>query len=236
MHWFDTCVTIALILSGAWSLFRGLIREILSIVGLSVAFILAMRGHTAVAELLRPLISAEWGRQATGFALICIAVLLVSALCTRLLRLFVQVVGLSLLDRLGGLLFGLLRVVILASAFLTVATKFAPPLAAQLTAESRLAPWLLQSAVMLSTFLEKRDQEMLEDLARRLPQSLLPFPRPPAAGVPTRAPEPKAAPHQAPEPASSEAAPAEEADSGISREDARALKQLLEERLQRRPR
>src|SRR5262245_3804215 len=170
MHWFDIGITIALILSCMWSFYRGLIRELLSLLGLVAASVLAVCGYPYVADVLAPLIAMEWVRQAIGFALIFFLVMAVTIVCSTLLRLVIRTVGLSLLDRLLGGLFGLAKVVLLASILLMMANKFFPPVAAQLTAESALAPLLGRSGALLETFLQQHiDSVQQLYQQRRLP-------------------------------------------------------------------
>ena len=168
MHWFDISVTIALILSCMWSFCRGLISELLSLLGLVAASVLAVRGYPAVANVLAPLIAVEWVRQAIGFALIFLAVMAVAMVCSHLLRLVIRTVGLSLVDRLLGGLFGLAKVVLVASVLLIMASKFSPPVTAQLAAESILAPLLFRSAAFLETFLEQH-VDGVQQLYKRIP-------------------------------------------------------------------
>jgi len=168
MHWFDISVTIALILSGVWSFYRGLIRELLSLLGLVAAAVLAIRGYPYGATVLEPLIAVEWVRQAVSFVVIFLAVMAMAMLCSTLLRLVIRTVGLSLLDRLLGGLFGLAKVVLVVSVLLLMASKFFPPETAQLAAESVLAPLLFRSAALLAPFLEQHADDV-QQLYKRLP-------------------------------------------------------------------
>ncbi len=168
MHWFDISVTIALILSGVWSFCRGLIRELLSLLGLVAAAVLSIRGFPYGAAVLAPLIAVEWVRQAVSFALIFLAVMATAMLCSTLLRLVIRTVGLSLLDRLLGGLFGLVKVVLVISVLLIMASKFFPLETARLAAESVLAPLLFRSAALLAPFLEQHTDDV-QQLYKRLP-------------------------------------------------------------------
>ena len=157
MHWFDIGLTIALILSGVWGCLRGLVRALLSLIGLAAASICAVRGSPYLAERLAPLMSTPWAQQVVSFALIFLAVMAVATVCGFFLRFALQAVGLSLMDRLLGGLFGLATVVLVVSVLLIMANKFAPSMRAQLEAESTLAPYLYHSAEVLAAFLEKHD-------------------------------------------------------------------------------
>jgi len=167
MHWFDIGITIALILSGVWGCFRGLVRALLSLVGLAAASVLALRGYLDVAQRLEPLITTPWVRQAVGFCLIFLAVMAVVMVCSILLRLVLRAVGLSLVDRLLGGLFGLAKVVLVASVLLMMANKFFPSIRVQLETESVLAPILFRNAELLEVFLTKHD-----DVVQRLQKQL----------------------------------------------------------------
>jgi membrane protein required for colicin V production len=167
MPWFDIGMMIALILSGVWGCFRGLVRALLSLVGLAAASVLAVRGYPAIAPQLAPFITALWVRQAIGFVLIFLAVMAVTMVCSTLLRLILRAVGLSLLDRLLGGLFGLATVVLVASVLLMMADQFFPTVRPQLEKESVLAPLLLRNAEFLKAFLAQHD-----DVVERLQQQL----------------------------------------------------------------
>jgi membrane protein required for colicin V production len=157
VHWFDMSLTIALILSGAWGCLRGLVRALLSLLGLVAATILAVRGYADIAQRLAPFIATPWVQQAVGFALIFLAVMAVAMLCSALLRFALQAAGLSLLDRLLGGFFGLAKVILVVSVLLMMANTFFPSVRAQLEADSTLAPFLFRSADLLAAFLEKQD-------------------------------------------------------------------------------
>jgi membrane protein required for colicin V production len=167
MHWFDISLTIALILSGVWGCSLGLVRALLSLVGLAAASVLALRGYLDVAQRLEPLITTPWVRQAVGFALIFLAVMVVVMVCSSLLRLILRAVGLSLVDRLLGGLFGLAKVVLVVSVLLMMANKFFPSVRVQLETESVLAPILFRNAELLEVFLAKHD-----DVVQRLQKQL----------------------------------------------------------------
>jgi membrane protein required for colicin V production len=154
VHWFDIGMMIALLLSGVWGYLRGLVRAILSLIGLAAASVLAVRGYPDVAELFTPLIATLWVRQAVGFALIFLAVVAVAMVCGILLRFALRAAGLSLMDRLLGGLFGLAKVILVASILLMMATRFFPSVRAQLEADSVLAPFLFRNAEFLAAFLK----------------------------------------------------------------------------------
>ncbi|WP_028223839.1 CvpA family protein [Paraburkholderia ferrariae] len=98
-------------LRGAW---RGFIGEIFGLIGWVAAFLVACR----YVERVVPWIPAHWPGGALtqwliAFALIVIGVVLVAGVANALLGRLVQVSGLSGVDRSLGLMFGLVRGVVL---------------------------------------------------------------------------------------------------------------------------
>ena len=167
MHWFDIGLTIALILSGVWGCLRGLVRAMLSLIGLAAASVLAVYGYPDIAQRLAPLIAPLWVRQAIGFALIFLAVMAVSMACSALLRFALRAAGLSLMDRLLGGLFGFAKVILVTSILLMMANRFFPSVRAQLEADSVLAPFLFHNAEFLAAFLEKQNTSV-QQLQRQI--------------------------------------------------------------------
>jgi membrane protein required for colicin V production len=159
-------MTIALILSGVWGCLRGLVRALLSLIGLAAASVLAVRGYPDFAQHLAPLIATPWVRQAISFALIFLAVMAIAMVCSTLLRFALRAAGLSLIDRLLGGLFGLVKVILVVSVLLMMANRFSPSVRVQLEADSALAPLLFRSAEFLAAFLEK-DDAVIQHLQRQ---------------------------------------------------------------------
>ncbi|WP_296661947.1 CvpA family protein [Paraburkholderia sp.] len=98
-------------LRGAW---RGFIGEIFGLIGWIVAFLVACR----YVEHVVPWMPAHWPGGAVtqwliAFALIVIAVVFAAGVVNALLGRLVQVTGLSGVDRSLGLMFGLVRGVVL---------------------------------------------------------------------------------------------------------------------------
>jgi membrane protein required for colicin V production len=100
-------------LLGAW---RGLVYEVLSVLGWAVSFFAAQWFAPSVAAML-PLQSAtEPVRYAAAFVLVFIGVLVACSLLTVAIKKLVQAVGLRPIDRTLGAGFGILRGLILLLA------------------------------------------------------------------------------------------------------------------------
>jgi membrane protein required for colicin V production len=217
MHWFDLGACIALLVSGIWSLFRGLTREVLSILGILTAFLLSLQGYSYIARHLESLITHTWLQQVVGFVLIFLPTIVLYAIFARWLHRLVKVAGLSPLDRLLGGLFGLIKVTVLMAALCLVTAQFFPTFATQLIRESALAPVFFRTADLLSTLLPAGTTNEFQRFYQQVRQQ---FPAlAPPAPLPHTPPDPSA---QAP--ASPAAPPQEE----ISESDAHALRQIIQ--------
>jgi membrane protein required for colicin V production len=223
MHWFDLGVGIALFVGGVWSLFRGLTREVLSILGIVTAFLLSARGYPYVARALETLIAQAWLRQTVGFMLIFLSTMVLYVIFARLLQRLVKAAGLSLPDRLLGGLFGLIKVAVIITALCLVTAQFFPAFATQLAHEATLAPAFFRAADLLSTLLPTGATDEFQRFYQHIHQQF-PAVVPPAPALTTPSGQPAEAPTSPPAPTQEE----------ISDSDARTLEQIIEKHRQTR--
>jgi membrane protein required for colicin V production len=112
----DWVVTLVMVLSLAGGLWRGLLREVLSLLGWVLAFYLAQAHAATVAQWL-PMDGANPGlRMACAFVLVMLLVLIGVAIVLWLAKALITVVGLGWIDRILGGLFGFLRAMVLLLA------------------------------------------------------------------------------------------------------------------------
>ncbi len=156
IHWFDLATIVVLILSGIWSLFRGFLREMLSLLGFVVVVTLAVYASPYVFDALEGIVSENWVRQVVGMALVFIAAVVLFVGFVKLGAVLTHAMGLSILDRLLGFCFGLLKVVVFVSLLFLVGNKFLPELMILLTHASVLGPTFGYTAGLLErTILEQ---------------------------------------------------------------------------------
>lgn len=115
--WILAAVLLASLLVGAW---RGLVYEVMSVIGWLAAFGLAQWYAADVAQRLPMQSAGESLRYAAGFVIVFVASVFVSGLISALLRKLISVIGLRPVDRLLGSGFGLFRGVILLLALTVV--------------------------------------------------------------------------------------------------------------------
>jgi len=120
LGWVDWTLLAILAVSVVVGLWRGLVFELMSLVGWIVAYVLAQAYSPLVAAKLQVGEPGSALNQGAGFAATFIAVLLVWALLARVVRMLVRATPLTVLDRLLGAAFGALRGVLLLLAVATV--------------------------------------------------------------------------------------------------------------------
>jgi membrane protein required for colicin V production len=120
MQWVDIVLAGVLAISVIVGLVRGFVFEVLSLLGWFVAYFAAQWLAADVAPHIPVGKLGSGINHAAAFAAVCVAVLLIWALSSRLVRLLIHATPLSLPDRLLGSVFGLLRGLVLLLAAATV--------------------------------------------------------------------------------------------------------------------
>jgi len=113
LDWILLAVLLFSMLLGAW---RGLVYELLSVLGWVVSFFVAQWAAPRVAALLPMQSVSEPVRYAAAFVLVFIAAVFAAGLLAFLFKKLVQAIGLRPVDRTLGAAFGLVRGLILLLA------------------------------------------------------------------------------------------------------------------------
>lgn len=165
MIWLDYVLLAVLALSAVYSVFRGFVREMLSLIGWVLSFWVAIKFADTVAVKLEGLIDIPSVRFVIAFLLLFVAVLVASILVSRLAMRLVKWSGLRSVDRIIGAGFGLARGVVMA--MLLVMFGGLSPLSQQ-------ADW--QQSVMVGYFQKLAGwaaDKLPEDVVSRVQNSVL---------------------------------------------------------------
>ncbi len=119
MTWFDYGVLMVLVLSVMLSLFHGLIREVVSLIGWVAAFVLATLFGGLVAKQLPVSLGPMLGAL-LGFLLLFVGVLVITAFVRYALSVTVRAAGFSTADRALGIVFGLVRGIVIVLVLVMV--------------------------------------------------------------------------------------------------------------------
>ena len=128
------------LLLGLW---RGIVQEVLSLVGWVAAFYVSQMYAPMAAAWLPMEGSSQMLRYAAGFVVVFVAVLIATVLVSWVVKKLVSAVGLGPLDRLLGSLFGLMRGVVILLA-VTVFVGMTPMRDTEAWKQAQGAQWLQQ--------------------------------------------------------------------------------------------
>lgn len=120
---FDVAMLVVLVLSMAVGVWRGLVFELMSLLGWFVAYFAAQWATVMVAPYVPVGVPGSPLNHAAAFALTFLCALVVWALLSRLLKALVHATLLGGLDRLLGGVFGALRGLVLLLALAAVVTR-----------------------------------------------------------------------------------------------------------------
>ena len=121
----DWIIIVVVVVSALISLKRGFVKEALSLTTWVLALVIARIFSGKLAYLMSDLISSPNWRIAAAFAILFAATLVVGAMINHLLSEIIRMTGLTGTDRLLGMVFGLLRGIIIVVAMLAVMKLFA---------------------------------------------------------------------------------------------------------------
>ena len=139
MNWIDASILIITVLSCIFGLWRGLVKEIFSLVTWIFALLVARKYSEIVANFLFSSFDNLTMRYVAAFALIFIIVMMLGTFLNFLFSKILVFTGLKFADRLMGGVFGFARGVIISVVGLFVSSFFFSQ--AQIWQESKLIPY-----------------------------------------------------------------------------------------------
>jgi len=148
LNFFDYILIGIVGLSVVLSLWRGFVREIISLIGLVAAFFAASRVSGQAGEFLGEWITNGTVADIAGFALVFVLIMLIVGIVGAIIRKLVDMADLTATDRTLGIFFGAARGLLLISLAFLIYTSYAKPDHKWLK-ESMLTPYAIQAGDML---------------------------------------------------------------------------------------
>ena len=148
MNFFDYILIGIVGLSVVLSLWRGFVREIISLIGLVAAFFAASRASGQAGDFLGQWITNGTVADIAGFALVFILIMLIIGIIGAIIRKLVDMADLTATDRTLGIFFGAARGLLLIGLALLIYTSYAKP-DQQWMKESLLTPYAIELGDLL---------------------------------------------------------------------------------------
>ncbi len=163
MIWIDWALIAVIGLSVIVGLWRGFVREVFSIFVWILAIWIAFRYSGVAAGWLEAWVELPSARAIVAFSGLLLITLIIGGLAGWLLGKLVDSTGLGGTDRMIGMLFGLLRGLVIVVVIMLV-TRFTPFPQDPWWQQSRLIPYFERLAIYSVQWLPDNLQEMLGDL------------------------------------------------------------------------
>jgi membrane protein required for colicin V production len=157
----DWAMLVVLVVSIGLGLWRGLLLEVAMLVGWVVAYFVAQWFAADLAPHLPVGTPGSGANRAAAFALVFVLAIIIWGLAARLVRLLVHATPLSVIDRIGGGAFGLLRGAVLLIAVATL-VGLSPAAQSPLWQSSTGARWTTASVSFLKPLLPPDLRQWLE--------------------------------------------------------------------------
>ncbi|MBE1425995.1 membrane protein required for colicin V production [Desulfomicrobium macestii] len=179
MNTLDIVFCVILGFLGLRGIFRGLVKEIASILGLILGFVLANTYHAQLAAMFENFPGGPGMAKLAAYLAIFLGVVAVVFLLASLIRKLLQMIMLGWVDSIGGGALGLFKGALLCSIIVMALTAFLPSKSPMLT-ESKIMPYVNTFNTMLSNALPKemrdqfliRSQELQQEWEKRVVEKL----------------------------------------------------------------
>ena len=164
MNPFDIIIIVILGYSLVRGIFRGLVKEVSSIIGVLGGFYAAFTYYTMLTKLLSGLIKETAYLNILSFLIIFCGVLIIVGILGVIIKYLLNIAFLGWADRIGGVGFGLVKGILIASILFITLTAFLPKGSAFLK-NSMLAPHVSWVSEKMAKVVSK---EMKQDFMAKL--------------------------------------------------------------------
>lgn len=141
MNLFDILIIIILLYCVVRGIFRGLLKEMSSLVGVLGGFYAAYTYYHEVGKYLKRWITDPNYINILSFLLVFICVFLIISILGIIIKYILKIVFLGWVDRVFGAVFGILKGILIGSVLLIVFTAFLPG-SADIIKTSKTSPYL----------------------------------------------------------------------------------------------
>lgn len=167
MSWLDITFLIIVGINGLLGLWRGVVREAFTLLGIVAGAIIASRTYEMALPVVGKIVANPNLARIIGFLLIfLVAAVLIHLLGVAIRKLF-KIILLGWLDRFLGLLFGLIKGLAIVLVAIILLSKFPVGNSRELLEDSIVVPYAF---ILLKLFLPFLPEDLSETIQKFLPQ------------------------------------------------------------------
>jgi len=154
MNSFDILVTVIFGFCLIRGIFRGLVKELSSIIGVMAGYYAAYSYYPHIAKFLSQWIPVVAYSRLIGFLVIFLGVFLIVSILGVIIKYLMSISFLGWADRISGGVFGLIKGLLIASVLFIVFTTFLPK-NASIVKDSVVAPYLSHASTLMAKIVKK---------------------------------------------------------------------------------
>jgi membrane protein required for colicin V production len=164
MNLFDILVSIIFVFCLIRGIFRGLVKEVSSIIGVMAGYFAAYSYYPYIAKFLSQWISVVAYSKIIGFLVVFIGVFLLISILGVIIKYLMSIAFLGWADRVSGGVFGLIKGLLIVSVLFIVFTTFLSK-NASIIKDSVLAPHLSHISTQLAKIMK---QDMKQEFTEKI--------------------------------------------------------------------
>ena len=164
MNSFDIIVSIIFSFCLIRGIFRGLVKELSSIIGVLTGYYAAYSYYPHVAKILSQWIPVVAYSKLIGFLVIFIGIFLIISILGVIIKYLMSISFLGWADRISGGVFGLIKGLLIASVLFIVFTTFLPK-NASIVKDSIVAPYVSRASTVMVKIVKK---DMKHEFAEKI--------------------------------------------------------------------
>jgi len=161
MNVFDLIVVVVVSFCLVRGLFRGLVREVSSIVGVLAGFYGAYTYHPMVEFIFEKWVANPGYRKVLAFFILFCAILIGINILANLIRYLLNIVFLGWVDRLCGMVFGGAKGLLIVSVLFIILTTLLPK-GSTIVTQSRLSPHVANISELIAVFVSRDMKNQLD--------------------------------------------------------------------------
>src|SRR4030042_2548529 len=148
MNLLDWIFIIIIAVSSIYGLFKGLIKEVSSILAIIIGWIAASKFYVKFSPFFKNINLNDQVSNVLSFIIIFLAIFIVLIFIAKLIHRFIHAIFLGWLNRLGGMGFGFIKGVIISSIIIIVLTITLPE-KTRILNQSKLSPHIMRISKIL---------------------------------------------------------------------------------------